>query len=206
MTEQEHKICPVCGKDACIDTCAGDTCSQECARTHVIVEVGRELLVLLRAMATPVYYIDKLPLISQEDAARIVASGAGTSPPVPPFARTPLPPEPPWGDGPKPGRIGVECPDEYVELGDEAAVDGPEGPNAYVDYLEQRVADMRTERRHLVEWMVAIILTAGGRLNIPMSNIARVSSYILIRSDVLFDGSVTFTTFLQKQEAPNVPS
>jgi len=85
-------------------------------------------------------------------------------------------------------------------------VDGPEGPNAYVDYLEQRVADMRTERRHLVEWMVAIILTAGGRLNIPMSNIARVSSYILIRSDVLFDGSVTFTTFLQKQEAPNVPS
>ena len=85
-------------------------------------------------------------------------------------------------------------------------VDRPEGPNAYVDYLEQRVADMRTERRHLVEWMVAIILTAGGRLNIPMSNIARVSSYILIRSDVLFDGSVTFTTFLQKQEAPNVPS
>ena len=85
-------------------------------------------------------------------------------------------------------------------------VDGPEGPNAYVDYLERRVADMRTERRHFVEWMVAIVLTAGGRLNIPMSNIARVSSYILTRSDVLSDGSVTFTTFLQKQEAPDVPS
>ena len=31
-------------------------------------------------------------------------------------------------------------------------------------------------------------------------------SYILARSDVLFDGSVTFTTFLQKQEEPDVPS
>jgi hypothetical protein len=80
----------------------GGTCSQECARTFAIVEVGRELLKLLCTMAMPTYYIDKLPLISQEDAARIVASGAGTSPSVPPFARTPLPPEPPWGDGPKP--------------------------------------------------------------------------------------------------------
>jgi len=56
MTEQEHKICPVCGKDACIETCLGDTCSQECARTLVIVEVGRELLKLLRVLAYPVYY------------------------------------------------------------------------------------------------------------------------------------------------------
>ena len=82
-------------------------------------------------------------------------------------------------------------------------VDGPDGPNAYVDYLEQRVADLRTERRHFVEWMIAIVLTAGGRLNIPVSNIARVGSYVLMRSDGP-DGAVTFTTSLQKQEAPDV--
>ena len=35
---------------------AGGTCSQECARTLVIVEVGRELLKLLRVLACPVYY------------------------------------------------------------------------------------------------------------------------------------------------------
>jgi len=61
MTEQEHKIChkicPVCGLDACLNTCTGNTCSPECARTFVIVEVGRELLKLLRAMAAPVYYV-----------------------------------------------------------------------------------------------------------------------------------------------------
>ena len=72
MTELEHKICPVCAKDACIETCPGDTCSQECARTFVIVEVGRELLKLLSAMATPVYYIDKLPLVSWEQAEDII--------------------------------------------------------------------------------------------------------------------------------------
>jgi len=92
-----------------------------------------------------------------------------------------------------------------------ADVDEPEGPNAYVDYLERRIADLRTERRHFVEWLVAIVLTAGGRLNIPMSNIARVGSYILTRSDVSSDGSVTFaihprqavdgSTFLRDQEA-----
>ena len=34
----------------------GGTCSQECARTFAIVEVGRELLKLLRVLACPVYY------------------------------------------------------------------------------------------------------------------------------------------------------
>jgi hypothetical protein len=56
MTESEHKICPVCARDACIETCPGDTCSPECARTFVIVEVGHELLKLLRVLAHPVYY------------------------------------------------------------------------------------------------------------------------------------------------------
>jgi len=61
MTEQEHKIChkicPVCGLDACLNTCTGNTCSPECARTFVIVEVGRELLKLLRVMSFPTYSI-----------------------------------------------------------------------------------------------------------------------------------------------------
>ena len=63
-------LCTVCGKQS-LDwwLYPGGTCSQECARTLVIVEVGRELLVLLRAMATPVYYIDKLPLVSYEQEA-----------------------------------------------------------------------------------------------------------------------------------------
>jgi len=49
--------CTVCGKQS-LDwwLYPGGTCSQECARTLVIVEVGRELLKLLRVIAAPVYY------------------------------------------------------------------------------------------------------------------------------------------------------
>jgi len=73
MTEQTQpargiKFCPTCGGDMfrpfptsfdrgsyCFEY-AGGTCSQACAITFVIVEMGRELLKLLRAMAYPVYY------------------------------------------------------------------------------------------------------------------------------------------------------
>ena len=127
MTEQEHKICPVCGKDACIETCLGDTCSQECARTLVIVEVGRELLKLLRVLAYPVYYstpeggVTPIPPSHLEAMKHGMGGGATwdegqgryvpveEAEPAPHPTKTFLPPEPPlgkecrafsWGDVP----------------------------------------------------------------------------------------------------------
>ena len=50
--------CTVCGKQS-LDwwPYPGGTCSQECVRTLVVVEVGRELLKLLRVMSFPTYSI-----------------------------------------------------------------------------------------------------------------------------------------------------
>jgi len=69
----ERTSCPVCGTATYITAGGADyrdtefgtristalangTCSQECARTFALVEVGRGLMELLRTMAYPVYY------------------------------------------------------------------------------------------------------------------------------------------------------
>ena len=100
QTRNEAGFCPctVCGKQS-LDwwPYPGDTCSQECARTHVIVEVGRELLVLLRAMATPVYYIDKLPLVSREQVEDIIEGRKQAPHPADQEPSSPVP-KPSWWD------------------------------------------------------------------------------------------------------------
>jgi YHS domain-containing protein len=88
--------CPVCGNRVGSIYSAeypGSTCSQECARTFAIVEAAHELTKLLRLMAYPTY------TTTPEGGIEVV----GRRHSWPAAEPTPLPPEPSWGDGPKPG-------------------------------------------------------------------------------------------------------